>query len=160
MIKLIKDYPSYAISDDGRVYSLRRHLWLTPKNNHDGYLRIQLWNHQQCRFVGIHRLVAEAFLENPKGCKVVNHKNGIKSDNRVENLEWVTQQDNIRHAWDTGLSKPHATNNVKVIHVIGDIVTEYNSISEGSRATGIPRHWIYNSLRNPNSMSDYWKKVI
>lgn len=54
----------------------------------------------------VHRLVAMAWIPNPEGHKVINHKNGIRNDNRVENLEWCTQQHNMAHAMEIGLSKP------------------------------------------------------
>jgi hypothetical protein len=53
----------------------------------------------------VHRLVAVAFLENPKSYKDINHKNGIKSDNNVSNLEWCTRSKNISHSYNTGLRK-------------------------------------------------------
>ena len=55
------------------------------------------------KMIRVHRLVAQAFIENPKGLDSVNHKNGDKTDNRVENLEWVTRGENSRHGWQTGL---------------------------------------------------------
>lgn len=105
MRKAINEY--YEVDTEGNVYSLRFNRKLSPKNNWDGYLRIQLWDHGKCKFVAIHRLIAEAFVPNPDNKPFINHKNGNKQDNRAENLEWCTQQDNIRHAWANGLSKTH-----------------------------------------------------
>lgn len=68
-----------------------------------GYLRVGLKKHQEVKRVQIHRLVAIAFIPNPNNFETVNHINGVKSDNRVENLEWCTIQDNIRHAFANNL---------------------------------------------------------
>ena len=103
-----KEYPlntNYIVYSDGRIYSKRFNKFLTPKLNWDGYQRIQMWKNGKCNMISWHRIIAQTFIENPNNYDVVNHKNGIKSDNRVENLEWCTQQQNIIHAWKTGLSK-------------------------------------------------------
>lgn len=94
----------YRIEKDGRIYSLRRNKYLIPKVNHDGYLRIQIWDKGKCSFVAIHRLVAQEYIPNPENKPFVNHINGNKQDNRVENLEWCTQKENIHHAFETGLA--------------------------------------------------------
>lgn len=68
-----------------------------------GYLRVELYLDGSRRAAKVHRLVAVAFLRPQKNRPYVNHKNGIKTDNRVENLEWVTSKENTRHAVATGL---------------------------------------------------------
>lgn len=68
-----------------------------------GHLAIILFKNRSGRRFYVHRLVAEAFILNPLCKKEVNHKNGIKDDNKVGNLEWVTAKENISHAFKTGL---------------------------------------------------------
>ena len=97
--------PDYEVSNLGNVKS----YWndppriLTPVPNKDGYLRVNLHIGGKSKFYYIHRLVAEAFIPNPEGKPQINHRNGIKTDNRIENLEWCTQSENNRHAYATGL---------------------------------------------------------
>ena len=165
MWKIVKSNTNYEISDKGDVKSLRKNKILTPKKNHDGYLRIQLWDHGKCRFVSIHRLVAEAFLENPNNLPFVNHKNGIKNDNRVENLEWVTQKENIGHSWKTGLSKSQLNNKATSKAIIqldfdGNVVKIYPSTMEIERNLGIAHSNIsYACKHNKKIKGFYWKYV-
>lgn len=103
--KSIKENKKYAVSDQGRVASAASGWHITvmsPSDNGKGYKLIKITNPKR-KNLYVHRLVAEAFLPNPNGYKEVNHINGNKSDNRAENLEWVSLQQNRDHAKKTGL---------------------------------------------------------
>jgi hypothetical protein len=94
----------YYIYDDGRVYTTLRKKFMTPSTSNSGYLRIKVFDtNGKPKLVFVHRLVAEAFIPNPDNKPQVNHIDGNKKNNTVENLEWVTAQENSVHAFNTGL---------------------------------------------------------
>jgi hypothetical protein len=109
--KIVYGHDDYKVSNYGRIKSLRRYInrkvnpyWkdetiLTGTLNWSGYIMVYLDGKQQ----RLHRLVAKAFIPNTKDKKCINHKNGIKTDNHVENLEWCTRKENNIHAWENGL---------------------------------------------------------
>jgi len=80
----------YKVSNLGNVFSIKANKILSPRNNGNGYLYVTLYNNLSHKDCYIHRLVALAFIKNedPENNKLINHKNEIKNDNRVENLEW------------------------------------------------------------------------
>ncbi len=101
----------YQISNFGRVKSFyvrkgkQGILILKPHLTRNGYLNIKLNKNGEGKDFLIHRLVAQAFIPNPENKSTVNHKDGNKFNNCVENLEWQTQSENNHHAVNTGLSK-------------------------------------------------------
>jgi glycosyltransferase involved in cell wall biosynthesis len=106
--KPIEGFEDYLVSEDGIVISNKEwrgssHRMLSLREKEDGYITAHLSKNSNLSNKAVHRLVAKAFIPNPENLPEVNHKNGIKDDNRVENLEWVSSSDNQKHAYDTGL---------------------------------------------------------
>lgn len=95
----IKGYDNYSVSSNGEVRNDIRMSILKPNKNCKGYLYVILSKDNKQVNKKIHRLVAESFLPNPNNKPTVNHINGIKTDNNVNNLEWATNQENSAHYW-------------------------------------------------------------
>lgn len=104
--KEIQNYPNYLISNFGRVCKINKtyRLIMTPWIT-SGYYTIRLSKNNISNDFSIHRLVASAFIPNEDDKQFVNHKDGNKLNNTVDNLEWCTFQENCEHAWKTGLCK-------------------------------------------------------
>lgn len=81
---------------DGRIFN-QKGRQLIPQLNPNGYLGINLMSGGKRKKFLIHRLIAQKFIPNPNNKPCINHKNGIKTDNRIENLEWVTYKENTHH---------------------------------------------------------------
>ena len=104
--KKIKGYEDYLISDQGRVYSCKRSIFLKPRKDRGGYLFVNLCKNGVRKMQKVHRLVANAFILNPENKRTINHIDGCKANNHVSNLEWNTYSENNQHAFDNGLANP------------------------------------------------------
>ncbi len=172
--KDVKGYEGlYQVSNLGRAKSLGRKNCsniclkdkiLNPSLDHkNGYKRVCLCRNNNEKRVGIHRLVAEVFIPNPENKPCVNHKDGNKLNNRVDNLEWCTAKENNQHAIKTGLvdiekrknimreiGKRNYKNNGKKIKQYsknGNLIKTWDSIIDASKELNISNTSISNCLK-------------
>ena len=146
----------YSISITGVIKGKRKNVLKTRKDK-DGYVIVTLFGennkHIQCK---VHRIIAECFLlELNKNTdkNQVNHKNGIKDDNRVENLEWVTPKENIRHSFSTGLNKGRPGANSKLSKKdVYEIYTSNDVLTNLSKKYQVSYHTIAN-IKNKRTWS-------
>lgn len=127
----------YAVTEEGQIWSYQNNKFLAQTlNKVTGYYYVGLWINNNNKTVPIHRLVAIAFINPVIGKSVVNHKNGIKTDNNVGNLEWVTKSENEDHAIKTGLRLyTNRLSRDEFIDVLWDII---NGESYASASMRVP----------------------
>jgi len=156
----IPGYSEYLISKSGNVFSIKRNRLLKFKSFKGKYTQVSFYINGKGLTVHLHRLLAITFLKNRDNHRNVNHKNAEKSDNRLENLEWLSQSKNVKHAYTLGLAKP-ASGEINGMHKLKERqVLEIKKLLENSNDTEIAK--LYNvsrrcicKIRNGKS----WKHV-
>ena len=149
---------NYEIHCDGTLINLKTgnvRKWTKDTN---GYMRCMIWTDGKNTTISQHRILAEYFIENPESKLQVNHKNGIKSDNRLDNLEWVTQSENALHSFANGLQKPSRPHMKKVIDTKTGVI--YDSLTDAALAIGRNRTYLQRMLvgkRNNNTNLRYYE---
>jgi hypothetical protein len=146
----IENFPNYYCDKDGNIFSKNKKLKQSKRN---GYLCVSLCNKGFSKTINVHRIIAKAFIPNPENKPQVNHINGIKTDNRVENLEWVTQSENAIHGIKNGLYLPPVKNRLDLskevyqYDLLGNFINKFPSANEASRVTGISQRHISSCAR-------------
>ena len=140
MEKEIEGFEDYTININGKIFSKRTNIFLKTRIDKDGYTMVVLSKKGIKKNISIHRLLAMSFIPNPENKPQVNHINGVKSDNRLDNLEWVTASENIVHAWTIGLSDKcrkilSTIHNRSIINMENNVF--YGSIKEASEKENI-----------------------
>lgn len=131
----------------GNVKSINKNIILKPEIRRD-YYSVQLYNEtRKAKHFQIHRLVANAFIENPMNYRYVNHKNENKLDNNVSNLEWCTASYNSNYG--TAIFRAVDKKRIEIIQYDKNLnfINEFYSISEAERITGIPNSNIVNCCK-------------
>ena len=140
----------YEVSDLGRIKSLKygKEKILKPRKNTRGYLHVVLCKDGKAKNSKVHRLVAEAFIPNPNNLATVNHKDEVKTNNTVVNLEWMSQKDNTNYGTRNkrageAISKANINNPMfsKQVQMLdkstGELLATFPSLMEAERVTGI-----------------------
>lgn len=147
----------YSVIEDGAIYNNDTKRWLKGQVSNSGYRSFYLSFEDGKKRMYAHRLVAETYIPNIENKPEVNHKNGNKDDNRVENLEWVTSSENKQHGISLGLitkRKPVYRFNRKK-----ELVQTYESATKVAEVEGINESWLSEQLRREIktlSHNSYW----
>lgn len=148
-------FPYVLVSPEGSAVYAESMKPVKFHDNGKGYLQIHTTRNGKQYMRYIHRLVAECYLDNPKGLREVNHIDGNKQNNSVENLEWCTTRDNHLHAYKTGL-KPNTTPKQREA-AKKNVHKSYKAKREGwlrwSKTEAAKKVWMKNLEK-----ADRWKK--
>ena len=137
--KTINTNPNYQINEDGEIFSLYTQRIIKTFPDKDGYIKAHLYNKEKNNYTNyfVHRLVLENFVcPAPYDRPEVHHKDGNRSNNNIENLEWVSRKENDSHVIHKVNDGSYEPIKVQQLDLNGNVIAEYESMSEASRKTG------------------------
>lgn len=142
----MKQYKGFLVDDDFNIYSARTRRKLTPYVGTDGYPQVQYRDgNDHAVHERVHVIFGHLFIPNPDGYRYINHKDSDKTNNVLDNLEWCTNSQNVKHGWDSG-NRTHK-NNTKVSAIKDGITYEFDSIRKLSAALHLDRHKVARTLK-------------
>ena len=141
-MKQIPFAKSYKIDQHGNVFSSLTRKMMKPNLIRNGYLRVRIkCDDGVARSFLIHRLVALTYIPQPEGKNEVNHVDGVKTNNHLSNLEWVTRSENQQHAFALGLNTNHGTGNGRSVLSESDVIEIYWKLYNGARNSDVCREY-------------------
>lgn len=155
--KSIEGYEQYQVNNLGQIR--RKNKILKPIKSRNGYLHIFLYSNGKAKQVLVHRIVAKAFIKQVNNSKEINHKDGNKENNSVDNLEWCTRKQNVQHFLDANKLNNNRPKSVIQYDLEGRKIREYSSIRKASRESKINAHNIIYCCRGekPTASNYIWR---
>lgn len=135
--KDIQDWEEYSVSNYGRVFSKYKNKLLSICEKDNGYKMVGLHRNKKVKHKMVHRLVAEAFIPNPDNLPEVNHIDENKSNNCVDNLEWVTHRQNCNHGTRNIRVGENQGKPVLQFTKDGEFIKEYKSLADAAKENGV-----------------------
>ena len=155
MMKEISDFDGYYADDSGHIYSDYKKGYLSEWVDNVGYKQVILYKDNKRYYRRVHKLIADTFLDKKDGCPYVNHKNGNKLKNELNNLEYVTNSYNTKHAYDHDLYlKKRGGVSIKAVDKITKEIFIFESIRECARELNINRKTLTSIIKN-NKTNNY-----
>lgn len=154
--KNIKGYEQYQVNNLGQIK--RNNKILKPIKSRNGYLHIFLYSNGKAKQMLVHRIVAKAFIENKNNLEEINHKDGNKENNSVNNLEWCTRKQNVQHFFYTNQQNDNKPKSVIQYDLSGRKINEFSSIRKASKETKVSAHNIIYCCRGekPTASNYIW----
>ena len=155
MVK-IKGFENYFIDENGNIYDRNKKIMKSKWVDNTGYYQIVLRKDNKRHHIRIHRLVALQFLPNPDNLPQVNHKDGNKLNNNVDNLEWVDNKTNTQHGYDNGCYHTKKRRiSIKATHKITGEIIIFPSIRQCAKMLKLNRKTITSILYGDKTTNNY-----